>query len=226
MRWDVSYTFTKLAVNNFQRWSKWTWFNRIDPVVILGALPDPRIIKILRDQEQLGGVINMCAEHPGEAQLCRSLNVPYLRLKTRDYTVPEFETIVNGVQWIEKLADQHLTAKLVPTADQQKPLPQPLSVYIHCKAGRGRSATIALCWLLYRYELTPEEAQALLLTKRPQVDRTLAAHPNVVRFYDEYCSPSTTSTSKPAPKRRPWVEAILVPSAPTPANPSDRVLVV
>ncbi|KAJ3027403.1 Phosphatidylglycerophosphatase and protein-tyrosine phosphatase 1 [Rhizophlyctis rosea] len=39
-----------------------------------------------------------------------------------------------------------------------------------CEAGRGRSAALALCYLLYRYDLTPQQAQEILLSKRQQVN--------------------------------------------------------
>jgi atypical dual specificity phosphatase len=43
-------------------------------------------------------------------------------------------------------------------------------VYVHCKAGRARSATVVLCWLVHSRRMTPEEAQRLLLKVRPHVN--------------------------------------------------------
>ena len=43
------------------------------------------------------------------------------------------------------------------------------SVYVHCKAGRTRSATLVACYLIKKYNLTPEEAVAYIVSRRAQV---------------------------------------------------------
>lgn len=48
------------------------------------------------------------------------------------------------------------------------PLHQP-SVYVHCKAGRTRSATLVACYLIKRYGLTPEESVRFMTRRRSQV---------------------------------------------------------
>ncbi|KAI8819630.1 protein-tyrosine phosphatase-like protein [Fimicolochytrium jonesii] len=180
-RWSVSYAYNKLAVNHLSFYKKWTWFNRIDKVLILGALPDKAVIQLLRDT--VAGVINMCAEHPGEGKNIRSVGISYLRLKTPDFTVPEYDALVTGVKWIEKIADGS------PGSDNRPP-----RVYVHCKAGRGRSAAVVICWLVYRYQLTPLEAQNIMFSKRPQVDKTLHLHPRVVQFYQ--CALETNGATR------------------------------
>jgi protein-tyrosine phosphatase len=58
---------------------------------------------------------------------------------------------------------------------------------VHCKAGRERGATIALCWLMYSRCLSPEEGNSLLRTHRPHVSPHLAQLSVVRRFYAEQC---------------------------------------
>ena len=41
--------------------------------------------------------------------------------------------------------------------------------YVHCKAGRGRSTTLVICYLIRQMRMSPEEAYAFVRTKRPQV---------------------------------------------------------
>ena len=41
--------------------------------------------------------------------------------------------------------------------------------YVHCKAGRGRSTTLVLCYLIRQMQMSPEEAYAFVQAKRPQV---------------------------------------------------------
>ena len=52
------------------------------------------------------------------------------------------------------------------------------AVYLHCKAGKGRSATVALCYLL---EVSEEPLEALR-GRRPQILSNLGQRP-VVREY-------------------------------------------
>jgi atypical dual specificity phosphatase len=56
-------------------------------------------------------------------------------------------------------------------------------VYVHCKAGRARSATVVICWLVKYRGMTLNQAQQHLLRCRPHVNATLPKRP-VVR---EYC---------------------------------------
>jgi protein-tyrosine phosphatase len=43
-------------------------------------------------------------------------------------------------------------------------------VFIHCKAGRGRAATMALCYLIATSDLQPDEAMKLILSRRSVVE--------------------------------------------------------
>ncbi|MFV1967705.1 MAG: dual specificity protein phosphatase family protein, partial [Pirellulaceae bacterium] len=55
------------------------------------------------------------------------------------------------------------------------------------KAGRGRSATMVLCWLVAKKGMTPEQAFAFLKQKRPHVCQ-MALRPVV----DEFQKPNGT----------------------------------
>ena len=41
--------------------------------------------------------------------------------------------------------------------------------YVHCKAGRGRSTTLVMCYLIKRQRMAPGAALALIRGTRPQV---------------------------------------------------------
>lgn len=43
------------------------------------------------------------------------------------------------------------------------------SVYVHCKAGRSRSATLVACYLIAQYDWSPEEAIEFIKEKRPHI---------------------------------------------------------
>ena len=65
----------------------------------------------------------------------------------------------------------------------QQHVEQGHNVYVHCKAGRGRSATVALCWLMAHRDMTAEQAQEHLLSKRPHVHSTLPARTVVKQYW-------------------------------------------
>jgi atypical dual specificity phosphatase len=84
---------------------------------------------------------------------------------TVDFTEMRLEDIEKGVEFVQRHLDQggH--------------------VYIHCKAGRARSATIAVCWLVEAQGITPEEAQAKILLARPHANPHIFRRKNVQEFY-------------------------------------------
>ncbi|KAG2175744.1 hypothetical protein INT44_000222 [Umbelopsis vinacea] len=155
----------KIAVNIFGGVTGWKWYNRIDELVILGALPTPTQIKEMQQQQNLKTVVNLCAEFPGYRGLYQELNIQQMRLGTADYTVPTLDKIEVGVSAIMDIAEH-----------------RDGSIYIHCKAGRGRSAALGLCYLIRRYELNPQQAQSVLIKARAQVDKELY-HAEQIRMY-------------------------------------------
>ncbi|KAI9260259.1 protein-tyrosine phosphatase-like protein [Sporodiniella umbellata] len=171
-RFVVSLYYNKLAVNIFGFLTGWHWYNRIDPYLILGALPTPSQIKSLKRHEKVIAVVNMCQEFPGYEKVYKELKINQIRLETPDFCIPALETIEYGVQKMIEI--------------QQKT--EGASVYLHCKAGRGRSAAIAICYLLTRYQLNPAQAQAILLEKRSQVDKDLYTTQEVRLYYKNLLS--------------------------------------
>ncbi|KAI9322418.1 protein-tyrosine phosphatase-like protein [Dichotomocladium elegans] len=131
----------------------WEWYNRLDQYVLLGALPTPTHVRQLHSRERVIAIVNLCAEFPGYRQLYSSLGIEQIRLATSDFTIPSYDSIELGVESICRLLREN----------------EGCSVYVHCKAGRGRSAAIALCYLLRMYQLSPAQAQEVLLERRPQV---------------------------------------------------------
>nr|XP_036871951.1 phosphatidylglycerophosphatase and protein-tyrosine phosphatase 1 isoform X1 [Manis javanica] len=112
------------------------WYHRIDHVVLLGALPLRSITRRLVQDENVRGVITMNEEYETRF-LCNSskewkkVGVEQLRLSTVDMTgIPTLADIQKGVQFALKYQS----------------LGQ--CVYVHCKAGRSRSATMVAAYLI------------------------------------------------------------------------------
>ncbi|KAG2176975.1 hypothetical protein INT43_007629 [Umbelopsis isabellina] len=171
----LSLYFNKVAVHIFGGLTGWRWYTRIDECLILGALPTPPQIKKLHQEEKLHTVINLCAEFPGYRSLYEELGIRQIHLKTADFTVPSFEDIQYGA------------AILVDAAEKNQG-----SIYLHCKAGRGRSASIALCYLVRRYQLNPQQAQNILVKARAQVDKELHTAEQIRMYYKTVIMESET----------------------------------
>lgn len=61
------------------------------------------------------------------------------------------------------------------------------SVYVHCKAGRGRSLVIVMCFLMEHLKLNPEAAFELLITQRPHVSPSISQFKLIEEYRKEYC---------------------------------------
>lgn len=139
------------------------WWDVVDDNIILGALPFSRDVTRLQALG-VGAVVNTCEEYSGPQAAYQQSEIEQLRIPTVDFTPPSLEHIERAVQFI----------------DQQ--IARGKKVYVHCKAGRGRSATVVLCWLVANRHMTPEAAQAHLISCRPHVVGGLAQRQVVKEF--------------------------------------------
>ncbi|XP_034722983.1 phosphatidylglycerophosphatase and protein-tyrosine phosphatase 1 [Etheostoma cragini] len=151
------------------------WFDRVDETVVLGALPFRSLTKQLVETENVRGVITMNEEYEtkyfcNSAEEWRAAGVEQLRLSTVDFTgVPTLENLRLGVEF----ALQHRG--------------RGSSVYVHCKAGRSRSATMAAAYLIRLHSCTPEEACQKLASVRPHVLVRSAQLEMLRKYYQQVC---------------------------------------
>ncbi|XP_031502138.1 phosphatidylglycerophosphate phosphatase PTPMT1-like [Nymphaea colorata] len=129
------------------------WWDEVDKFVLLGAVPFPKDVPRLK---QLGvhGVVTL--NEPYETLVPTSLyqdhGIDHLLIPTRDYLfAPSLLDICRAVDFIHKNASCRKTT------------------YVHCKAGRGRSTTIVLCYLVQHKGMTPREAYEYVRSSRPRV---------------------------------------------------------
>jgi atypical dual specificity phosphatase len=139
------------------------WWDYVDEHVILGAMPMRQDVRPLH---ALGvrGVINMCREYPGPTDLYQEMGITQLWLPTVDFNPPSLEDVSKGVAFLEEFTSRGET------------------VYVHCKAGRARSATVVICWLVKHRGMSLAEAQSHLLRARPHVHPTLTERAVVKEF--------------------------------------------
>ena len=96
------------------------------------------------------------------------LGIDYKQTAVTDFTgVARLEQIKDSIDFIKKHRDMNQ------------------NVYIHCKAGRYRSALMTACYLIHQYQMTPEEARDRLKGLRSIVildnERQMAA---MNEYYD------------------------------------------
>lgn len=144
------------------------WWDRIDEKVIVGAYPFASDVPAMHDQG-VRAVVNTCEEYSGPQKEYAKFGIEQLHIPTTDFTHPRLEDVARAVEFVQ----DHVEA-----GD---------SVYIHCKAGRARSATVAICWLMKYRGLSMQAGQAKLLNARPHINPRLTERPVVQAFAASAC---------------------------------------
>ncbi|XP_026673846.1 phosphatidylglycerophosphatase and protein-tyrosine phosphatase 1 [Ceratina calcarata] len=149
------------------------WYDRIDETVILGALPFRSMTEKLVTEENVKGVVSMNEDYElrlfsNSEKEWKKHNVEFLQLSVTDiFHSPPQDKLEGGVKFINKFRNvpKELSGSDKCTDDSDNVG----SVYVHCKAGRTRSATLVGCYLMMKNQWTPEEAVAYMQQKRPHV---------------------------------------------------------
>lgn len=110
------------------------WFTQIDETILVGGAPFgflgyPRILK---EQYGVEGVINMCEEWRGPTRQYKKLGMEELYLPTTDHFEPSVEDLISALSFIKRHEAQGK------------------KVYVHCRAGHGRSGAVAYAWFLLK----------------------------------------------------------------------------
>ena len=92
------------------------------------------------------GVVNMCCEYSGPVAAYKDIGMKQLRLPSVDHFEPSLEYMQEAVKFI---------------ASHKK---RGEKVYVHCKAGHGRAASIALCWMISEHKNTSLSLEVVSLS--------------------------------------------------------------
>lgn len=133
-------------------WYRW---DRVDQHLFVGAMPSRSDIARLKELG-VGAIINMCWEFRGHSEQMRACGITQLELPTLDFHSPSEQDIFRGIDFVRECARNGK------------------SVYIHCKSGRLRSATLAVCCLVADRRISGQEAYDRIKEIRPQVNRDIA----------------------------------------------------
>ncbi|CAG9128139.1 unnamed protein product [Plutella xylostella] len=148
------------------------WYDRMDDTVILGALPFQGMTRQLIEEENLKGVVSMNETYElkvfsNDAEKWRENGVQFLQLATTDiFEAPDQDKLYEGVRFINRFLPA--SSKLPLPAGAEAPA-EAGSVYVHCKAGRTRSATLVGCYLMMKNGWSPKEAVDYMRSRRPHI---------------------------------------------------------
>ena len=132
------------------------WYTRIDEHCILGAIPMRRNFQQIIEQEKVKAVLTLNEDHELDYSVSKldweRANIELKQVPVVDYVgVANMEQINASVEFIMKHRALNQT------------------VYVHCKAGRYRSALIVTCYLIKSHKMTPSTAAAFIKKLRPHV---------------------------------------------------------
>ncbi|XP_055342829.1 phosphatidylglycerophosphatase and protein-tyrosine phosphatase 1-like isoform X2 [Paramacrobiotus metropolitanus] len=157
--WRKVFFFPSLAYNlAAEKVTSRRWYDRLDEHVILGALPFRSVLAELKKKENLKGVISFNEDYElnqlwyPTLQEYADVGVEFLQLPVLDYVgVPNRQQVQKALEFIDKIAAENGT------------------VYVHCKAGRFRSAYFAAAYVIKSQGLDAISAVEFVHGKRSQV---------------------------------------------------------
>ena len=172
MKWPVSLAIFWPTVLFARLWaalwpgSRRLWDRMTNVPVLVGAVPIfTDDLLHLATHEHVVGVVNLCREWPHDEHVLSRLGVQQLYLPTVDFTQPTVADCWTAVNWMLRELTEHPEG----------------SIYVHCKAGRGRSVIVVMCFLIAAHGLAPEAAMAEVLAVRPHANKK--AHTQVVQLF-------------------------------------------
>jgi atypical dual specificity phosphatase len=109
--------------------------------------------------------VNLCQEYEGPQKTYKKLGIQELCLPTFDHFTPSVSTLEQAVDFLRQAEEQ---------GDR---------VYVHCRAGHGRSAAAVYCWLLSKDPTVDREELNKKLCQKRDVKRNLWKQPNIIEFH-------------------------------------------
>ncbi|KAK4794524.1 hypothetical protein SAY86_012518 [Trapa natans] len=146
------------------------WWDRVAEFILLGAVPFPGDVPCLKELGVHGVItLNEPYETLVPTALYHAYGIEHLVIPTRDYCfAPSLFNICQAVEFLHKNASRGQTT------------------YVHCKAGRGRSTTIVICYLVKHKQMTPEDAYDYVKSIRARVLLAPSQWLAVQEFYHVY----------------------------------------
>ena len=145
------------------------FYSEIDDQIVVGSFPMAEDVDFMASKNVIG-VINMCNEWAGPRRQYLQFGIEQIRLKTVDTMAPKVEDLENGISFINK--------KLANADESEK-------VFIHCKGGIGRAATMTLAYYISK-GMSIEDGFDLLKSKRSIVNSKIKEYPAILELEKKY----------------------------------------
>ncbi|XP_035791956.1 phosphatidylglycerophosphatase and protein-tyrosine phosphatase 1-like isoform X1 [Anopheles albimanus] len=149
------------------------WYDRIDENVILGALPFRSMAQELARKENIKAVVSMNEDYElwafsNDKEKWAKLGVEFLQLETTDiFEAPCQDKLWRGVNFMNRFLPKANKLPGMQEIDNCNEVPG--TIYVHCKAGRTRSATLVGCYLMMKHGWSPERAVDHMRECRPHI---------------------------------------------------------
>jgi len=197
--WDPPLIWTGQLARHFGHRLLRPFHSDVDDAITVGSFPMVGDVSWMSEHGVVA-VVNMCAEWAGPRAEYRRAGIEQLHLPTVDTTSPTAEALIQGVRFINRTLSE-ARARFDPDSDQAPP-----RVFIHCKGGIGRAATMALSWYVVAHGLDLEQAMRLLKAKRPIVSDSVLRY-SALRFLEGKYARGRASEAEP-PAAEPGVESM------------------
>jgi atypical dual specificity phosphatase len=142
--------------------TSWKWHTKVDDGLYLGAIPVlshhqkeiserlkvAAVLSIVENFELRTSVVIGTPVRPEE---WKRLDVAHLHLSSPDYIPPSLQLLDTGADWLNTQ------------------LSEGKNVYVHCKSGHGRSASIVMAYFMKYRRLGIDTAHKFLTDRRPSI---------------------------------------------------------
>lgn len=165
LKYNIIRFYSEYLLSNFLTFKKRDWWNQIKlncgTPLYLGALPIKFFFRNDLDAlKKMGVKAVLTVTEPFEnhffiaiaPNMWKKENISHLQISTPDFERINGENITKGVEFIH--------------SNISKGIP----VYVHCKAGRGRSALIVLCYLTKYQGMSAEKGMDFIKKQRNHVN--------------------------------------------------------
>lgn len=176
--YEVSLSYTK--------WTSNAWWSKIEPLnLYLGAIPLKNqghleqiaelgitdVLSIVEDFELADGWVNS----PAKKEDWEALGVQVKQIPAVDFYPLTQQEIQEGIEHLHTLLQEGKT------------------VYVHCKAGRGRSATIVIAYLMKYHGLSFEQAFSTIKEARSAINLNAGQQQAIFDYFSiDLKSPETS----------------------------------
>ena len=156
--WPTLYWNIKLVNRSNLNWYDKVWTSDRGPTVFLGGFPHSKEVLDQLEKDNVRVLVNT-TDRPISSvnnDFLARRNFQEIHIPMTDFARPTASQVMEAVQAVDAAVESGQ------------------SVLLHCKAGKGRSATVALCWLVLKKGLSPDAAEKIISAARPQVVQGLS----------------------------------------------------